>query len=76
MYFKPGWIVNQVNSYSLRYVGLVNELLTSGFTLREYHRWRTVIHLAHPGHDALPGSGVFAQALRDAGYPVIDAEDI
>ena len=24
----------------------------------------------------IPGSGVFAQALRDAGYPVIDAEDI
>lgn len=24
----------------------------------------------------IPGSGVFAQALRDAGYPVIDVEDI
>ena len=24
----------------------------------------------------IPGSGVFAQALRDAGYQVIDAEDI
>lgn len=24
----------------------------------------------------VPGTGVFAQALRDAGYPVIDAEDI
>ena len=24
----------------------------------------------------IPGSGVFAQALCDAGYPVIDAEDI
>lgn len=24
----------------------------------------------------IPGSGVFAQALRDPGYPVIDAEDI
>lgn len=24
----------------------------------------------------IPGSGVFAQALSDAGYPVIDAEDI
>ena len=24
----------------------------------------------------IPGSGVFAQVLRDAGYPVIDAEDI
>ena len=24
----------------------------------------------------IPGSGVFAQALRNAGYPVIDAEDV
>ena len=24
----------------------------------------------------IPGSGIFAQALRDAGYPVIDAEDL
>ena len=24
----------------------------------------------------IPGSGVFAQALRDAGYQVIDAEDV
>ena len=27
-------------------------------------------------HTRITGSGVFAQALKDAGYPVIDVEDV
>ena len=43
------------HGHSLADATMIAHGLASGFTLREYHRWRRAIPLLHPNYDTLPG---------------------